>query len=112
MPLGKAGTLLITTQIFSSEPSHVYLYHKHNSYLHQDLSAGEHTVLIWERLTQVVKCGDAFPETKQIQSVKTVSIFTLNKAACSTKRNGSYVIDFLSLFTLSQFSPAIFHFVS
>lgn len=60
--------ITVTTQIFLS-----FIRQRHQSsnettcnYLHQDLSAGQHTVLIGESLAQVVKGGHALPETKQL----------------------------------------------
>lgn len=36
------------------------------SHLHQDLSAGQHAVLVGERLAQLVEGGRALPEDKQV----------------------------------------------
>lgn len=53
------------------------------SYLHQDLSACQHTVLVGESLTQVVEGVHTFPETKPKTSVK--AIFLL---PCSHREKG------------------------
>lgn len=45
-----------------------------SSHLHQDLSAGQHAVLVWERLTQLVEGGRALPEYKQVWPVSTSRI--------------------------------------
>lgn len=104
--------ITVTTQIFLS-----FIRQRHQSskettcnYLHQDLSAGQHTVLIGESLAQVVKDGRALPETKRLPSVKTFCrVNIIPDQSCMLYEDKSFrktekcIMFCLSLPVLSQF---------